>query len=115
MTDREKLLDTLKVAYEPRKIPQEDGSVAIHYPTDEDVADMIEAAIIDEYKHRIEVVERALDKACEDIKQLMDCCRCAYNVAEQLSKHNRGEEMNTREEQISEAEARLKELNGEER
>lgn len=77
MTDREKLLDTLKVAYEPRKIPQEDGSVAIHYPTDEDVADMIEAAIIDEYKHRIEVVERALDKACEDIKQLMDCCRWA--------------------------------------
>lgn len=28
MTDREKLLDILKAAYEPRKIPQEDGSVA---------------------------------------------------------------------------------------
>ena len=74
MTDREKLLDTLKVAYEPRKIPQDDGSVALYYPTDEDVADMIEAAIIDEYKHRIEVVERALDKACEDIRKAIDCC-----------------------------------------
>lgn len=63
MTEREKLLETLKVAYEPRKIPQEDGSVAIYYPTDEDVADMIWAAIIDEYKHRAEVAERALRKA----------------------------------------------------
>ena len=59
MTEREKLLETLKVAYEPRKIPQDDGSVALFYPTDEDVADMIEAAIIDEYKHRAEVAERA--------------------------------------------------------
>lgn len=30
-----------------------------------------------EEKHRTEVLERALDKACEDIKQLMDCCRWA--------------------------------------
>lgn len=50
MTEREKLLETLKVAYEPRKISQYDGSVALFYPTDEDVADMIEAAVIDEYK-----------------------------------------------------------------
>ena len=62
MTEREKLLETLKVAYEPRKIPQDDGSVALFYPTDEDVADMIEAAIIDEYKHRAEVAEKELEK-----------------------------------------------------
>lgn len=67
MTEREKLLETLKVAYEPRKIPQEDGSVAIYYPTDEDVADMIWAAIIDEYKHRAEVAERALLLACANL------------------------------------------------
>lgn len=30
-----------------------------------------------EYKYRAEVAERALDKACEDIEQLMDCCRWA--------------------------------------
>ena len=28
-------------------------------------------------RHRAEVAERALDKACEDIEQLMDCCRWA--------------------------------------
>ena len=67
MTDREKLLDILKVAYEPRKIPQEDGSVAVYYPTDEDVADMIWAAIIDEYKYRAEVAERALLTACVNL------------------------------------------------
>lgn len=67
MTEREKLLETLKVAYEPRKIPQEDGSVALFYPTDEDVADMIEAAVIDEYKHRAEVAERALLLACVNL------------------------------------------------
>lgn len=64
MTEREKLLETLKVAYEPRKIPQYDGSVALFYPTDEDVADMIEAVVIDEYKHRAEVAERALTNTC---------------------------------------------------
>ena len=29
--------------------------------------------VIKEYKHRAEVAERALQNACEDIKQLMDC------------------------------------------
>ena len=82
MTEREKLLETLKVAYEPRKIPQDDGSVALFYPTDEDVADMIEAAIIDEYKHRAEVAERALLNACrelsDDIEKLQRCLYKAY-------------------------------------
>ena len=71
MTEREKLLETLKVAYEPRKIPQEDGSVAIYYPTDEDVADMIEAAIIDEYKHRAEVYEEMFDILHEETSEYM--------------------------------------------
>lgn len=30
-----------------------------------------------EVQHRADVAERALDKACEDIEQLMDCCRWA--------------------------------------
>lgn len=25
-------------------------------------------------RHRIEIVERALDKACEDIRKVIDCC-----------------------------------------
>lgn len=78
MTEREKLLETLKVAYDSRKIPQDDGSVALFYPTDEDVADMIEAAIIDEYKHRAKVAERALQKfaeyiTCKDCPFFLDC------------------------------------------
>ena len=35
--------------------------------------------VIKEYKHRAEVAERALDKACADMGQLMDCCRWAAN------------------------------------
>ena len=76
MTEREKLLETLKVAYEPRKIPQEDGSVAIYYPTDEDVADMIWAAIIDEYKHRAEVAEKDLERHKRAL-----CCACKASAA----------------------------------
>lgn len=30
-----------------------------------------------EVQHRADVAERALDKACADIEQLMDCCRWA--------------------------------------
>ena len=30
-------------------------------------------------KHRAEVAERALDKACADVEQLTDCCRWAAN------------------------------------
>lgn len=71
MTDREKLLGILKVAYEPRKIPQDDGSAAVYYPTDEDVADMIEAAIIDEYKHRAEVYEEMFDILYEETSKYM--------------------------------------------
>lgn len=67
MTDKEKLLETLKVAYEPRKIPQEDGSAAIYYPTDEDVADIIEAKIIKKHKHRAEVAERAFSKLVHEM------------------------------------------------
>lgn len=71
MTEKEKLLDILKVAYEPRKIPQEDGSVVIYYPADEYVADMIEAAIIDEYKHRAEVYEEMFDILYEETSKYM--------------------------------------------
>lgn len=73
MTGREKLLETLKVAYEPRKISQYDGSVTLFYPTDEDVADMIEAAVIDEYKHRAEVAERALKICLIDNLHCYEC------------------------------------------
>lgn len=69
MTEREKLLETLKVAYEPRKIAQDDGSVAIYYPTDEDVADIIESAIIREHKHRAEVALRALLIVCTNLRK----------------------------------------------
>lgn len=71
MTDKEKLLGILKVAYEPRKIPQEDGSVAIYYPTDEDVADIIEAKIIKEHKHRAEVYEEMFDLLYEETSEFM--------------------------------------------
>lgn len=71
MTEKEKLLETLKVAYEPRKIPQEDGIVAIYYPTNEEVADMIWATIIDEYKHRAEVAERAFDNTMKVFHEVL--------------------------------------------
>lgn len=32
-----------------------------------------------EAEHRVQIAERALDKTCEDIGQLMDCCRWAAN------------------------------------
>lgn len=81
MTGREKLLETLKVAYEPRKVSQYDGSVTIFYPTDEDVADMIEAAVIDEYKHRAEVAERALE-ILDDYECLSNSIRYYMKQAE---------------------------------
>lgn len=69
MTDREKLLEILKVAYEPRKIPQDDGSVSVCCPTDVDVADTIESAIIREYKHRADVALRALLIVCTNLRK----------------------------------------------
>ena len=38
-----------------------------------DIGDIIE------WKHRAEVAEKALEKACADMEQLTDCCRWAAN------------------------------------